>query len=58
MIKTKVEHLGSQESCKVSDVCDTRYCAETADGMISRIDFDIDPCDDFYQFACSSLQHE
>lgn len=49
--KAKVDQLESQESCKVSDVCDTRDCAETAGAMISRIDFDVDPCDDFYQYT-------
>lgn len=49
--KTKVDHLESQESCKVSDFCDTRDCAETAGAMISRIDFNVNPCDDHYQFT-------
>ncbi|XP_059154142.1 neprilysin-like [Physella acuta] len=33
-------------------ICVTRECVQTAARVASFIDFDVDPCDNFYQFAC------
>ncbi|KAG8222297.1 hypothetical protein J437_LFUL001839 [Ladona fulva] len=33
-------------------ICTTNECIETAANFIGSIDFDTDPCEDFYQFSC------
>ncbi|KAI8972991.1 hypothetical protein BDB01DRAFT_808279 [Pilobolus umbonatus] len=37
-----------------SDVCTTPVCKATAKSILEDINFNIDPCSDFYQFTCSS----
>ncbi|KAI8378901.1 hypothetical protein BD560DRAFT_388888 [Blakeslea trispora] len=37
-------------------VCDTPVCAETAKSILESIDFNIDPCSDFYQYACGGWE--
>ncbi|RCH85801.1 hypothetical protein CU098_002675, partial [Rhizopus stolonifer] len=35
-------------------VCSTPECAKTAQSILSFVDFNVDPCSDFYQYTCGS----
>ncbi|XP_045162499.2 neprilysin-1-like isoform X2 [Mercenaria mercenaria] len=39
---------------KGEEVCLTKECSEVAARVISSIDYSVDPCDNFYDFACGS----
>lgn len=36
-------------------VCETEKCAKQASAMLSSLDDTIDPCDNFYDFACGNF---
>lgn len=36
--------------------CNTKQCQIEADRMKSRMDLNVKPCDNFYQFACGKFQ--
>lgn len=38
-----------------SDVCATRACEREAENILAKLDESVDPCDDFYLFACGSF---
>uniref|UniRef100_A0A4D5R9F6 Neprilysin n=1 Tax=Scolopendra viridis TaxID=118503 RepID=A0A4D5R9F6_SCOVI len=40
---------------KSSDICTTKDCTYTAATLMSTMDPEIDPCDDFYKFTCSNF---
>ncbi|CAF4177876.1 unnamed protein product [Adineta steineri] len=37
-----------------NELCETPYCAKAANYLIESIDETVDPCEDFYQFACGT----
>lgn len=34
------------------EICRTRTCSIAADNIVGSANFNVDPCDDFYQYAC------
>lgn len=43
---------------KQTDVCLTSECIHTASAVLSKMKPEIEPCDDFYQFACGTYIDE
>lgn len=38
-----------------ANICTTNICAIESSRMLSALNDSVDPCDDFYEFACSKL---
>lgn len=45
-------------SDKMTSVCHTAGCVNAAADVLHSIDTSIDPCDDFYDFACGKFLNE
>lgn len=41
-----------------NDICTTPGCVHAASKMLEQMDQDIEPCDDFYSFACGTYVEE
>ena len=39
-------------------LCTTRACVDLSSQILSAMDQSVDPCDDFYAFACSRFVEE
>ncbi|XP_076162841.1 M13 family metallopeptidase neprilysin 2 isoform X3 [Ptiloglossa arizonensis] len=37
------------------DICYTSECVHTASGILKNMDVEVEPCDDFYDFACGGF---
>ncbi|KAK0089205.1 hypothetical protein PV325_008517 [Microctonus aethiopoides] len=41
---------------RLDGVCETKTCHEASRRMLASMNRDVDPCNDFYQFACGSFR--
>lgn len=44
--------ISSSGSTVNNEICFTSACIETASSILQSIDMNIDPCSDFYKYAC------
>jgi hypothetical protein len=46
----------SASTDKCGSVCNTPGCIRAANTLIQNMNSDINPCDDFYQYACGGFE--
>ncbi|KAI8889922.1 zincin [Backusella circina FSU 941] len=46
--------LSAPTTQTTNNVCQTVECRETAKSILAYVDFNVDPCSDFYQYTCGS----
>lgn len=50
---------GDQQSqCAYDNICLTEGCVTAAAAIIDKINTSVDPCNNFYEFACGKFLHE
>lgn len=47
----------SVKATSVDDICLTPGCVHAASKMLEQMDDSVEPCDDFYNFACGTFSH-
>ncbi|KAH8381748.1 hypothetical protein KR093_011645, partial [Drosophila rubida] len=53
-----VTQQGSKGKPETDNVCLTKECIHTASKVLSKINFEVEPCDNFYEFACGAYIEE
>ena len=46
----------SKPSCENQEICNTPGCVKAAYSLIKNMDLSVDPCEDFYQYACGGFE--
>lgn len=49
---------GTKGKADAENICLTKECIHTASTVISKIKFEVEPCDNFFEFACGSYVEE
>lgn len=55
---TDSKNMAGSTDLKQSNVCLSTECIHTASAVLSKMKPEIEPCDDFYQFACGTYIDE
>ena len=55
---SQVAGCGGQQQLQGQETCITKCCKGVAKTLLSRMNQKIDPCDDFFQFACGKWLDE
>lgn len=50
-----LKHLSARDFSRVSPTCTSADCVKAASEIMHYIDQDVNPCDDFYEFACGTF---
>lgn len=55
---TALRHMQKNESEFQSEICSTEICSSESQKMLDNLDETVDPCTDFYEFACGKFRHD
>lgn len=54
----EAQKIDQMEKQQKDNICYTPGCIHSASKVLSSIDFSVEPCDDFYHFACGNFVKE